>query len=603
MVMTTKELMALFMEVKDIYGQLHKEFAEDEKYYNLEFLDALGLPDEFRDEGTILPTAAEVVDSAVEHIATAFRQVTVPRASTSTTATERAQTLEAAYTALLNFFERSAKDNPYRMVGKHLFTYGMGAVKELYDPNKIPEEPIREDDETDEEFNVRMLDYKAARDSLVPFTLQIIHPKDIYPDPWGDPCAFVFQHSVMARGKAEKLFPNALTGVQGRPGDKVEVIEYFDETHRNIVVDVTPQVKTTARKTLVPVLTGRLVDDSGNQPHGIGRLPYSVYASGLGIDDSEHRPEKKYVGLLRKLRSTLEAESRGYSIRDIVLKGQAWPVRVAEGNTNGMTDFKLEYGVVKSLPENVKIHDLAPQTPPNDLLAHVADTTARIEKAGAPRSVRGINNPGVDTGFQTQLLLMQAKLKYGSVAEAMERLMEDVCRIFAMTLERKVDGKVKLISDVMDDGFVTISGRTVNRHYSVRVKINVSEPEDEIRKHQDAAGLVAQGIWTRQHALTKISPDVDPRRMLAGVLAENLTFSGPVMGILSQLAVQNMSESLGIEELVEQIMAAADNGANPAERAEGSPSNRQPPQDGAEGGPAGSREDQAALRALALRSQ
>ena len=87
-----------------------------------------------------------------------------------------------------------------------------------------------------------------------------------------------------------------------------------------------------------------------------------------------------------------------------------------------------------------------------------------------------------------------------------------------MLLERKIKGKLTLRGEARDDEFVSVSGATVNGLHAVSVKINVAEPEDEIRKHQDAQGMVTTGLWTRAHAIAQTTPDVDPKKMVAGVL-------------------------------------------------------------------------------------
>ena len=107
--------------------------------------------------------------------------------------------------------------------------------------------------------------------------------------------------------------------------------------------------------------------------------------------------------------------------------------------------------------------------------------------------------------------------------------------------------------------------------------------------------MVTTGLWTRAHAIAQTTPDVDPKKMVAGVLMEGLLFSQPVMQLLGQVAIQGVIENLDLAQMLETILGAAAGGD------EAAPSNRTPPQDGEEGGVAGSREEQAAARELDLR--
>ena len=426
--------------------------------------------------------------------------------------------------------------------------------------------------------------------------MEVVHPREIMPDPWNDPPEFYIQVSTVKVAAAlhYERFERGMLKLT----DDVDIVEYWDSEHRTLMVDTTPKVVNIGNKNIQPILAGD-VDNEEFHTHGLGGMPYTVYASGLGNENSSHKPELKYVGLLRFLKSMLEAESRGYSITDIVLKGQAFPNRVAQGdNTNQMEDFKFEFGVVKKLPPGVTIVDIQPLAPADQLRSHVADTTARIERNSAPRSVRGVQDPGISTGFQQQLVQNKAALKYGTVAEAFQKMLEDLCKIAARNVERKDVGRITLIKEAEEDEFVSISKRTINGHHAVDVKINVSEAEDELRKNQNAAQLVAANIWTRRHAIKKISPDVDPNKMFAGIMAENMILSPMFMQFLSQLAVQNVSEELSFEQLIEQVEAAvtaagsAGQGPTPDLGSERSGSDAQ-----------GDRSDQADQRTLAGRNQ
>lgn len=597
---TIQEVMELRLELGTHYSALHQEFREDEKFATLDFADKLRLPAEFQEDAVVLPTAIEMVDNAVNHVAPALRRVFVPRVSTSERATNQATTLKDYYSAQLTKFEREGIENPYRALIRMGSIYGMMPVKIMYNPASIPMEPIQEEGESGEDFKIRMQDYKDKKDSLVPIRLEILHPTEVLPDPWSTPPTFVIQVTNVRVAKAISLYPEFKRGSL-RLTDEVEVIEYHDDEVRTLFIDTSPKIKAADKKVLVPVLSPRVRDEGGFVKHGLGMIPYSIHGIGSGMRDSENKPLYKYVGALRHTRSLLISESKGFSLDDIVLNQNAFPFRAAEGeNTDQMEDFKFEAGTVKSLPPGVRIVDIRPLSTSPDIRAHTFEASSRLERAALPRSLRGVQDPGVSTGFQQQLLQLQGQLRYTGLIEAFERVLEDVCRTCAQIIERKVSGPVKLIKDATEDEFVSVSAGTFRGHRAVRVKINATDPEDEIRKHQDAATLVNSGMWTREYGISKVSPDVDPRKMLSGILAENIVFSQPIMGILAQFFAQQMSQELSLEDLLDQILGAADGGGTPTPEAR-TFSERTPASQTEDATGTGSRQDQAALRELDLR--
>ncbi len=597
-VQTRDDVLALAQIVWSKYADLRAEFDQDEKYALLQFKDALGLPADFVEEGTVLPTSRELIETAVNHVAPQFRSVEVPRRGPSASAILQAREMTRFYEAVLQMFSDSSRGDPYREVLKYLFTYGLGCLRVVYDPDKIPVMPRKFSDEGDEEFNERKRDFQEAKDATIPFTMTVPHPREIMPDPWGDPPQFMFHVYNKTRYETERIYKKfdrtsgrlrlgdngALNKTIGAHDQLVEIIEYWDDTERMVLAD------------------GQSVLDGGNAEgfhrHRYGFMPYITYSSGFGMQAQDHNPKHFYVGLLRYLRALLEAESRGYSITDIVLKGTAWPARVAEGdNASQMEPFKPEYGMIHKMPDGVKIRDLAPQTPPELLLAHVADTRGRLESFAAPKSTRGVQEPGVGTGFQTQLLLGEARLQYGVVAEVLQKMLSQVCVGASFLLERKVSGTLNLKSFSTEDDFVKVSKRTPKGHRSVTVKVNVNDPADEIRRHQDAVAMVTGGIASQRDGIRIAQPDKDPNEVFAQIVAEKLVLSPEIISVIAEIGRSRMIDQLDLGELIARLQQKAVEQAELASTPRTPPAPESPGEQGA-----GSRTDQAAARTQELRS-
>lgn len=568
------DLKTLYGDMRSYYTILHSRIREDDVYYELAFAHLLNLPRKFRKDAVALPTAREIVETAVDHISPGFRRVDVQRTAPTPAATENAQLRKAFYESLLDYLERLAPVSPYRDAIKHIVTYGLSTTKFVYDQQKHRKRPEKGQFDTDAEFTEAEEDWRTNRYESMPFTIQVLHPSELLFDPFNDPPQWAVQVSKKYVYDMMNTYPSWGNPRNLRGMDKVEVLEYADNTYRAVSI------------------AGQPAFSDGIVEHKWGTHPYIVVASGLGIEDEEHRPEKRFVGILRYIKGVLLSESRSYSISDVVLKGGAWPVRVLEGDRAGeMKPINLEYGTMQPIPPGTIVKDLTPQLPPQMLFMHLQLANQIISAAAAPRVVRGMREPGTRTGFQHQLALSEARLRYVALGNASENMLAQICRKGAIYMENVVDGPVPLTSSISQHSFRTISGRSFRGNHEVKVKINVMEPEDEVRKHQDAATMVTSGLMSPQTAIRKYFPDVDPESEMGRILAARLLYSPQVMTLLSQGLTEKIAERQGLEAQLQALLQAA----------MGEQRGRTPPAPQGEGeGVAGSRSDQAMMRELGI---
>jgi len=578
MATTIDELNKLKADMEQYYSDVVKQYEEDEKFYGLDFAELLRLPRKFRRDAVILPTAREIVDTATDHIAPVYRRVTVPRRAATPPATEQSQLLQRFYEAVLTWLEQRPAVSPYRSGGKHLTLYGTSVWKLMFDHRLLtPDVPKREQYESDEEFEEAKADYNLMRTTTLPFTLHVLHPTEVYLDPFNDPPEWGMQvYSRYARDIKAK-YPYWRNPKNLSDFKEADCIEWWDSKSRALIVSGEPALQ------------------EGVVEHDWGTHPYIQGASGYGLDGREHRPETMFVGMLRYLKQVLVSESRAFSISDVVLKSGAWPIRIAQGErANEVSTMRPVYGEIQPVPPGVEIKDLSPVLPPGMLMQFMQVVNHVISNASAPRVVQGLHQPGISSGFDRQLALGQARLRYGSLAESMEKMLGELCRKAGIMFESLKLGPVSLAAAAQQDEFKSITWKTFKGHHAVSVKINVLEPEDEVRKHQDAISLVAGGLMSPQTAIRKYFPDVDPESEIGRIVAARILFSGELIGLLSQAALQKIAGNLGLEEIVEQIMA----NVSQQERRAPAPEEVVP-----EPRTEGSRAAQAEERTLALREQ
>lgn len=587
-VQNTTDLKNLARELKGMYAALETAVRWDDKFYKLDFDALLGLPDEYEDQGVVLPTAREVVDTAAAHIEPQFRRVTVPRRNTEDSGTEQAVKLRTFYEALLTYFERRTSPTPYRDAAKHLALHGMGCFKLLYDRTKAPKAPTQGSDESDDEFRQRKADWEVNRTWVMPFTLTVPHPMNVMPDPWHDSPEWVIEKQKMKVGQLLATYPDWRNPLNRRPTTDIEVWEYWDNFKRIIIAD---------GKTV-------FADDEGNpeefREHDFGVHPYIFGASGLGHVDAERNPEFIYVGMLRFIYDVLMSESRQYSVADIVLKADAWPERVAEGENASELgeDFEIKPGTVKVLPDGVKINTLKHELVDSMVFNFLGLSSNIISQATAPRVLTGGRVPGTASGFDQQITLSQARIRYKPLATAMEKMLTELCMKAGIMMEKLKVPPITLSVGVQEDEFMKVGGSDWKGHRGVVVQINVLEPEDELRKHQDIISRVAAGVTPRIEAMKEIHPNRDPQKIYRQQIKEEIT--RVILPMLAQGIAMEAIQELQLDQLIEQVL---NSNATPGEDEPGGASNRRPPAVGSrEQGVRGSRSDQAAQRQQDLRN-
>lgn len=577
------DLDKLRIDMETYFGQLHKEIREDERYLKLDFRELLNIPSAFIRDAVVLPTAREVVDTATDHITPKFRRVQVPRRSTETEkGTEQALKLRRFYESLLNWLEDQFTVSPFRMAVKHMSGVGLSTWRFDFDKQRHPDRPTRNQFELEDDFNEAMIEWRQTREENLPFALRVLHPTEVYFDPFHDPPEWAIQKSMRYVYDAERIYPHWGNPNGKKRSDKVEILDFWDAHFRAVSIDKKPGLKTR--------------NGEGILQHRWGIHPFIIGGSGLGYEDADKSAATRYSGFIRIIRDVLRSESRNFSIQDIVLKAGAWPQRTATGEqANQVANIKWEYGKIHPIPEGVEIGELAPSLPPQIVYSALQIANQIISGATAPRVARGLQQPGLRSGFDRQVALGQSTLRYQPLADSTEHMMSQLLRNAGFLMERVIKEPISIAIGAQQDEFLRVSGNDFKGHHAVKVKINVLEPSDEIRKMQNVISMVTSGLMSPQTAIRENLPNVDPDQELGRIIASRVMFSEPMMALLSQASVQEVAEGLGITDILEALLTGDEEGQQPQRRSAAPESGNR------EAKGAGSRSDQAALRQGDLR--
>lgn len=525
-----EEIKTLVTKCEKIYEtDLFAKFEEDQQFYELEFKSQLDMPIEFSNEGIVLPTARDMIDTFVDHIDIGNARVFVNRKSTSNIAAEEAEMMRKFYLGLIHRTNVESDISPWRVAAKHYALHGLAVLKTVWDADRWPDKPQRLDGESEDAYADRIDQWRHETHQSIPIIIQSINPRNVMPDPSSAGRLFVIEKHKKMCIDVSKRWPH-WKNPQGKEIDKeVEFISYWDDTYRCDLADGQPVLKVRG----------------GVAKHNYGFIPYTFIDSGLGNISYDARPEMRYVGMLRYMTDLLIAESRDFSIADVVLKREAWPSGFLTGeNASQVTKIKQTYGTWDTLPEGVTPVPMTKQMPPDALNLHLARTSDYIASHAAPRSVRGLSEIGVRSGADRRLIIAEASARYQYSAEAFKHGAAKVLTNCASLLKNVIPGDVRVWARTPTDEFdVVIDKDKMREPFTCYVEFAPISEEDEYRRHDDLERLVSSLIVTKRWARTQMS-NVDPLAMEREEEKERLKASPMFNQLKDQYLTTKFQEAL-----------------------------------------------------------
>lgn len=557
------DLLELKSQMDTLFTSLHRAIKDDEKYYDLDFKNALQLPEDYAAEGVVLPTARTNVDTAVDHIDTTHRRVVVPSKDTSSTATTEARKKQRFYESVLNYVEGEHDQSPFRQGVKHLANIGVDTWKFM--PIIGQGRPKQKAKESDEDFNERLDQWKIDHAMSMPFRLIAVHPHEMFFDPWNPTPKWAIHSKKMFVGEVEELYPDWQNSKGLRKVKQVDVIEYWDKTHRAVAINGESGLKGEVVKFLW------------------GTHPWIIGASGFGSEDSDHDLAKRYVSINRYLKDVIHSESRNYSVNDVVLKQQAWPVRVATGDrANEVGSLELRYGRLHRMPAGVEIKDLNASLPPDAVMRHMGIAKQIITDATGGAAARGLRAPGTTSGIDQQTQLGTSRLKYRPLATGIERMLKQVCEKAGIYMRTVINHPVSIAAGAKTDEYFDVTATMFKTPGPVTVKVNVLDPEDEIRKKNAIAQELAAGTIDQLDAIEELHPDKDARQVQKRVTVDRLMNHPLVQQVIAGATAEKLMQSLELQEVLADALARIQQEDQAA--AAGVPSQLATPPGEAEGG-------------------
>lgn len=527
---TKKQIMDRLNDLHVLYSARNIAFDLDDQYYELLFRDQLGLPEEYKEDGVVLPTARDIVDAGTNHVSTVYAKFLRPARGIGQTALDQAEMLRKFDTAMFYRTKIEADVSPWRVAGKHGCTYGMWCFETLYEPNKIPDEPERQNNESDSEFAERMDRYNGELYDVLPIVIRAVHPRNVYPDPNGE-FMIIEETKTIAQAKAEweNVKPSLeIAAITGGPNQDAVQVLYFDKDYRAIYVNGEPVLKAG--------------DKDGVIEHDYGFVPYVVGYSGLGNASKSAKPELKAVGLIRYLRNLLRSESFAYSVYNIIIKAHSWPITFVSGpGAAQLASIKLKFGKIYEKPPGVTIEDYVKSAPPEIVMQHMEYTSSILAASAAPRSVRGLPEAGVRSGTDRAQVIAEARLKYDSILEQMQLSTAKVMSNCTKIAERVMPEDFHIWAKAPDEEFdFRIDRAKIKHHYTTSVEFTPVSPEEEARRHADMINLVKTGILSTTTGRRRYMSHIDPEAEDIRTEAEKLRNDPAIRQVMAQIVAQEL---------------------------------------------------------------
>jgi len=528
---TVEEIKTIISKCDDIYGGLQRLYEKDEQFYELDFQQLLNIPKEYAWEGIVLPTSRDMVDSFVDHIDISNARVFANKKGIHKSNIEEAEMMRKFYLGLIHRTNVESDISPWRVAAKHYALHGLAVLKTVWDADNWLNAPSQKAGESDESYAERVGDWRGNHHLSSSHIIRAINPYCITPDPYYGGRLYVIERHKKLRFDAERLWPHWKNPEGKKADEEVEYSSYWDKDYRCDLVDNEPVLR----------IKGGVVK------HNYGFIPYTLIESGLGNLSQDATPEKRYVGMLRYMFDLLIAESRDFSISDIVLAKTAWPWFTIEGDdAEAVTEVKMTFGTGTKLPPGTKVVPQIPQVPPDALNMHLARTTDYISAHAAPRSVRGLSEAGVRSGADRRLIIAEASARYQYSKDAFRNGTAQALIKCAKLAKYVVPGKFVLWARTAADGEidVTVDKNKMKEPFDCYIEFAPISEEDEYRRHDDLERLVSSGIVTRDWARGQM-PNIDPIQMRRDEEKELLRNSPEFMQIKSQYLSAKLQELLG----------------------------------------------------------
>lgn len=445
---------------------------EDEKYYQQEFAQDL-IPPEWKARGfepTVPPTAYNAVEAATNHILTT-PDILIPERPVEEDALIEQSIASQKATALMYFWHQVFKQgDPLGHAKKDIIKWGKVVLKKVIDPAALA---------PDGTFIGR---------KRFPWKVYQLAPQTVYEvgDPSDPDC--VYEAYLTKVATARILYPEANGAwTQKKQQEEVRVVEYWEKPsgHNKGVRRIWIEGERVLNKPN-PYFWVDYVDDAG-QPVYTGYIPYFIADSGWGDGHLGANPEKRYVGMIRRIHSMLKTEARQLTAADAQLRISTFPlIKLKDIEEDDEHPIQLGPGAKVSLSGEQDIEAMAwPQLDPG-LFNIIKNVHAYTNELAQFQTLSGIPQSGVDSATEADQNFRSATAKLEAPIRGLKSIITRVNETVLMDIENIFEAPVTLYgaADGMP-GAIELKPEWIDGFYENFVELKTSD-----QRALDAANAV-----------------------------------------------------------------------------------------------------------------
>ena len=501
---TKASILEQFEFCKKYYSEMQEIFkTKDEDMYNLDFKDRLNVPKEFQKDVVILPTARDVVDTGINHTNIFNARVFTNKKGTSEIGKKSAEMLRKLGLGIIHGINVESRIAPAHVGAKHYWKHGLAVFKTIWDADRWVDKPQNVTPE-------KMDEWRAGQHLSLPIVIKAINPYHIMPDPYTGGDYYVIEWYKRKLYDVKRIWPNFKDKKGRKPDDMIETFSFWTDKWRAEVVLTSSGDEPIAGEFMLSLPGGVVA-------HKYGFNPYTLIESGLGDEDTQNKPEKRYVGLLRYMNDLLVSESLNYTLNNILMAKETMKGGYITGADAGsLPEIKQEYGKYWPVGDkDVEFHDWESKIPPEASFRHLATTHDYISGHAAPRSARGLSETGVRSGADRRLIIAEASAIYQYATPAFQNGWAQILSKCAMLVKNVIPGDFEIWTKTPTDEFdVVVKKDLIREPFNYYVEFAPISEEDEYRRQDSLLKMWngGQGITTLDWTWNQMS-NVDPERM------------------------------------------------------------------------------------------
>ena len=509
-----EDLRELLEETRSAYGTYFNELDKDEKFYRGDYGTDL-VPADWADESlkknpTVPSTANDAVENASDHILTTpkiwipSRPVVDKKELEDRIATGKRQFLNSWWHHV-----RIDGGQPLERGKKKLVKEGRMVLKKTIDWNLVPDSTNRR--------QYRSAVERLSRSKFL-WKLKLCPNQTIFEDPDNpyDP-GYVFEEYKIRIRDAKKMWPDKEGDWRKmRDQDQVTYTEYWSKPYGDNQGEFVAWVDK-------EIIHNDVNPYSFETSYGWdGYIPYVIGDSGWGDTDPDARPEDRYWGILRPMRSILVAEARQLTSVEAWLRFYIWKLIIARGIPEEQ-ELVVGPGKVVNLTEEQTLEVLQLGDAPLAVFQFLSKVQQLANQSSKFGTLGGVAQTGVDTASEADMNTRNAATKLTGPVASLQRMITIINRWVLMDVEKIIEAPVTLTGNVRGAaGEITLLPSHIRGYYDSFVELGTTDQaalnDRAARLHNDLARI--NPFYSYRRAL-EMSGDPDPDESMINRLAED----------------------------------------------------------------------------------